>query len=287
MADSYNNSENFRLLTEDNLKKIVFTLLKILIVLIVFIYLLLFLLYLIGWQRIVKLLSPPLKEPERALENGKKLLEKSQTIVVVGAHPDDVEWYTSGTLALLTEQNKTVIVVIATDTKQIADVRRKEQLEAAKILNYDKVVFLGYEDRKLSEAPFEELKERVKHIILKSSADTLITFDPEFPSYIYRHPDHMRAGEAALKAAKELGVSEIYLFHTSKPDTAVNITKVIEKKLDAFEVHKSQHQNNRWFRYLFPFTYFSSEPIKGQLRRQAQTFGENAGLEYAEFFRKR
>lgn len=268
------------------LKKIILKLVKISVILIAGVYVLLILLYLIGWQRIGKLLSP-LKDPGKALHKGKEFIERSQTVVAVGAHPDDIEWWAGGTLALLNQLGKTVIVVIATDTEGLAEVRRKEQLEAAKILGYDKVIFLGYKDGKLMEASLPDLKSKIKDIIQKASADTMITFDSEFPSYIYRHPDHIRAGQAAIDAAKELSVPKIYLFHTSKPDIAVDITPVIEKKLNAYEAHKSQHQNKQWIRFIFPFLPNLGETAKERLRKQSQMLGDSINVEYAEFFREK
>ncbi|MFZ3062408.1 MAG: PIG-L family deacetylase [Actinomycetota bacterium] len=55
------------------------------------------------------------KDRQAAVKNGKELLETAKTVVVVGAHPDDIEWYTGGTLARLSKDGVRVIVIMATD----------------------------------------------------------------------------------------------------------------------------------------------------------------------------
>lgn len=258
---------------------------KIILLTLLFIYLLFIIVYFVGWQRLSKLLAP-LKNPKAALENGHNLLKQAQTIVAVGAHPDDIEWWVGGSLSLLDNMGKTVIIVIATDTDGIGSLRRQEQKKAARILGYDKVIFLGYPDRKLSEQPLNEVKAKIEKILKDASADTLITFDVERPSFIYRHPDHLFAGKAAIAAAQSMNIPHIYLFHTSSPDTVVDITPTIEKKLDSIAVHKSQHQNRWWFRILFPWLNNVNNEAKQQLKHQAEVEGKKAGVEFGESFRK-
>jgi len=62
--------------------------------------------------------------------------------------------------------------------------------------------------------------------------------------YIYRHSDHRAAGIAALAVAKRFkGIKELYLFHSSTPDTIFETTDVLEKKAQAMAAHQSQWNN--------------------------------------------
>jgi LmbE family N-acetylglucosaminyl deacetylase len=239
----------------------------------------------VGWQRLLARLAP-LRDPEAAKAAGEDLIDNASTVVAIGAHPDDIEWWCGGTLARLHARGKTVIVVIATDTKGIADVRRSEQMAAARILGYDRVIFLGYPDRGLADVPFESLVERVREVLSKASADTVVTFDAERPSYIYRHPDHMRIGQAALEAARRFRVPRIYGFHTSSPDVVVDIEPVLSAKLEAIAVHRSQHNYPRIVRFLVPGAENGDDAAREQLRRQSAAEGARAGLTYAESFRQ-
>lgn len=46
------------------------------------------------------------KDRAQAIANGKELYRKTQVVLAVGAHPDDIEWYAGGTLATLKLEGK-------------------------------------------------------------------------------------------------------------------------------------------------------------------------------------
>ncbi len=242
------------------------------------------LLFYFGGFNLTRLLSRP-SDSREAVENGETLFKEAKVVVAVGAHPDDIEYWASGTLARLVKEKKRVIVVIGVDTPSIKQIRRNEQLKAARIVGYEKVFFLGYPDRGLADQPKEEVAARIENIFRDYRADTLITFDVEFQNLIYRHPDHRAAGEDALIAAQRYKMPHIYLFHSSRPDTFTDISGFTDTKAKAMAAHRSQQERRRWWTYLFLFIRLGNQQASFVLRA-SQAEGEKVGLKYAESFRK-
>ena len=93
--------------------------------------------------------------------------------LVFTPHPDDAEFGTSGTVAKLTRKGKTVVYIVCSNgdkgtddinmlPEELIKIREKEQLEAAKILGVEEVIFLRHEDQALEDTP-EFRKEIAKY----------------------------------------------------------------------------------------------------------------------------
>src|SRR5438270_8647664 len=78
-------------------------------------------------------------------------------ILVVSAHPDDIEFGAAGAIARWTDEGAEVTYCIVTDGStgtadaglagdKLADIRRLESINAAKAVGVDDVIFLGYRD---------------------------------------------------------------------------------------------------------------------------------------------
>jgi LmbE family N-acetylglucosaminyl deacetylase len=132
--------------------------------------------------------------------------------MVVVAHADDAEYGCSGTAAQLARKGWEVTYVLCTDGskgsddpemtgERLSEIRRREQMAAARILGLKTVEFLDYPDSFLT--PSLDLRKDIARIIRKHRPDVLICNSPtrelESSSYI-GHPDHMAAAEAALSA---------------------------------------------------------------------------------------
>ena len=85
---------------------------------------------------------------------------KVERILVVMAHPDDVDFGAAGTVAVWTDRGIAVTYCIVTDgdaggfdpdvpRSEIAGIRRREQTAAAKEVGVSDLVFLGYPDGQL------------------------------------------------------------------------------------------------------------------------------------------
>ena len=186
----------------------------------------------------------------------------SRAMVVV-AHADDAEWGCSGTVAKWCAQGWEVVYVLCTDgskgsddpeitSRELAEIRRQEQLDAGKVLGLHQVVFLGYEDGVLQ--PNLELRRDITREIRRYRPDVLICMSPTRrltgTGYI-GHPDHHAAGEAALSAVypsardrltfPELledglephNVTEVWVMDHHDADQYVDVTDYIETAVSA------------------------------------------------------
>lgn len=187
-------------------------------------------------------------------------------LIVVAAHPDDLETISGGTVALLAQRGVKIVSVnctlgdigtqdAATTRPAVATTRLLEAEEAARILGIEQVHSLGHHDGEL--VADLELRAQIARFYRVTQADTLLTFDPFWPGQV--HPDHRAAGQAALDAympskmplyrpeqLRESGaglgcLQRVFLFSTDRePDVFVDVSSVYESKLAACLAHRSQ-----------------------------------------------
>ncbi len=212
----------------------------------------------------------------------KEKLINTQTILAVGAHPDDIEFSCTGTLRQFIEKGYDVYYTVATNgengfkiahkpRKQRIEIRNKEQLIAAHKLGVKKVFFLGYRDGFLKND--DGLRKKLVPIIKKVKPEIIFSFDPANRTYEninLQHRDHRNIGKAVFDAVfaarnrymypgKPYQVNNLYFYSSEKPDFFVNITKHIQLKLDVLNEHKSQFSDftkvENWVKtYLSKFT---------------------------------
>lgn len=200
------------------------------------------------------------------------MLEDSEVsrILVITAHPDDVDFGAAGTVARWTDAGTEVSYCIVTDgdaggsdhsisRPEMATLRRAEQTAAAKHVGVDKIRFLGYPDGRL-EATIE-LRKDLARVIRQVRPDRLMCPSPErnYARLGASHPDHRAAGSAALDAVYPdarnpfafpdlLGeegldawiVREVWVSGTPAPNHYVDITEVFSRKVAALRAHVSQ-----------------------------------------------
>lgn len=210
---------------------------------------------------------------------GEALVAVPCRVLVVTAHPDDAEWYAGGTLARMTKTGSQVTLVVATDGEKgrgnvpnLGAVRRAEQEEAGRILGYERIIFLGLPDRGLAGHP--ELKQELYRVWKEVAPEVVFSFDAEAPRPPYIHPDHQAVGWAVLGVYNSLGadVPMLYLFHSRRPNTAVDISSVIKEKLEAAAAHRTQK--------------FNEAAQQRTLTSMAQRSAQAVGLKYGELFRR-
>lgn len=220
-----------------------------------------------------------------------------ERLIVVAAHPDDLESICGGTISMLTGRGAKVFSAnctlgdigtqdAATVRPTLATTRLAETAAAARVLGLEPPHNLGHHDGEL--VPDLELRAQIARLYRITQADTLFTFDPYWTGQI--HPDHRAAGQAALDAympakmplyrPEQLNESEaglgclqrIFLFSTARePDVFVDITSVYQTKLAACIAHTSQ----------FPGGEENLEWMKERDRLK----GEVIGVTYAEAFK--
>jgi LmbE family N-acetylglucosaminyl deacetylase len=157
--------------------------------------------------------------------------DEVRRLIVVAAHPDDLETACGGTIGLLIRAGVEVTLVLGTDgdigthnpamtRETLASTRRQETLAAARALGLNDVVFLGRHDGEL--VPDLALRAEIAHAYRRYQPDTLFTFDPYWPGQA--HPDHSAAGRAAIDAYMP---SKMELYH---PEQLVDGVKVADIK---------------------------------------------------------
>ena len=144
----------------------------------------------------------------------------NETVMIIVPHPDDAEFAAGGTLALLARKGYRIIPVVATDGSAgtlgegghpLAERRKREGEEAARILGAQPPITLGYRDFTLDRLPPGELRERLVRLIRTHKPSVLFAQDPTATRD--PHPDHRAVAEAASDAADFSNLPAIHPEH--------------------------------------------------------------------------
>jgi len=189
------------------------------------------------------------------------------TVVGVFAHPDDESFFTGGTLATLAHDHNVYTICVTNGEKgenssnkegNIADIRRKELLEAGKILGIHETFFLDYKDGTLSNNLYHEIAGKIQQITDKLRPEIILTFEPRG---ITGHIDHMAVSMiTSFVFEKAHSVRELWYYCNSETIRAnkdyyiywppgykkseisktIDISAVWETKVSAMKAHASQ-----------------------------------------------
>lgn len=235
------------------------------------------------------------------------LLDDVTRALVVVAHCDDAEWMFGGTVAKLVSAGADVAYVVATDgasggidlsvsDAELTATRAAEQRAAAAVLGVSEVVFLGHHNDELVVSV--GLKRELVRQIRRFRPELVLTLAPhrvlEAPVG-WSHADHIAVGEATLQAVypealmprihPELAgeglaaheVSEVWFPALADADRYVDVTAVVETKMDAVWCHWSQNGEAAGDR-----AWMFEERIAPPMRAA----GERIGARFAERFRR-
>jgi LmbE family N-acetylglucosaminyl deacetylase len=207
--------------------------------------------------------NQPPGEPDEAAGERRRAL-------VVAAHPDDADFGAGGTAALLARAGWEVRYLVVTDGSKGSDdpaftpetlvaTRAEEQRVAAAHLGVLDVRFLGYTDGELVSS--RELLGRVTREIREFQPFAVYTHDPEpviIQDSFVNHNDHRVTGLATVDAVYPTArdrlnfpehlasglathkVRELYLWGANQPTFTVDITPVLDAKIEALLLHRSQ-----------------------------------------------
>jgi len=120
-----------------------------------------------------------------------------QRVLVVAAHPDDIDFSAAGTIALWTDAGIEVSYCLVTDgdaggfdesvpRTEIAPMRRKEQTAAAEVLGVHDLRFLGYPDGRVE--PTMALRKDLARVIRQVRPDRLCGHHGRVPPEDRRAP---------------------------------------------------------------------------------------------------
>jgi LmbE family N-acetylglucosaminyl deacetylase len=231
----------------------------------------------LGWRHLIRSFRPA--NGELAVLQGLQLIRGARRVLAVTAHADDLEAVAGGTLRLMALAGSRIDVAVLSDGQQqnnrrsnLAQIRAMEERHAGLILGYRKLHFLGFRDLALSRV--ERLECRLRQVWESVRPDVVFSFDPSFPEPYLLHPDHLTAGRIVLNLSRRaLGqVASVYFYGTRDTNVVVNVTPVIEDKVQAVLAHRSQLQTH-------PALYSLLIRLYGRLRGRAMQ------LQYAEGFR--
>lgn len=196
--------------------------------------------------------------------------ENVHRVLVIMAHPDDPDFTCGGTAAQMARQGIEVTYMILTNgdkgnhnpeitRNQLIAMRKIEQRAAAELSGVKQVLFMGVEDGFLR--PTRAIRKRVTREIRRIRPELIICFHPDRyivgDGYI-NHPDHRNAGLVALEAIFPAAdnpmfypdladegylphkISQLYIVGDSEATIRVDITDVIDLKIQSILAHKTQ-----------------------------------------------
>jgi len=194
-----------------------------------------------------------------------------ERILVVTAHPDDVDFGAAGSIARWTDAGVHVAYCVVTDgdaggfdpdvpRREIAGIRREEQTQAAAQVGVEELHFLGYPDGRLEVRM--DLRRDISRVIRQVRPRRVVTQPPlrTFDSVYRNHPDHLACGEATCCAVypdsrnpftftelveeglEAWTVEELWVMGpvAGAQDEFVDITETFDRKLKALLCHESQ-----------------------------------------------
>lgn len=216
-------------------------------------------------------------------------------ILALGAHPDDIEVQCAGTLLKYKQQGHAIFIALTTSGNigsnrhatraELAAVRETEQRAAAALLAAQ-VRFLRFDDQGLQDTP--ESRRAVLSAIRWANPDVIFTNPPWDAS-----TDHAVTGKIVsevilslpgkLVPADEPPITKspsVFYWDTAaglgfQPEVYVDISDVMETKLEALRKHKSQMA---WMDTFQGVEFTDHCRILGLFR------GLQAGCKYAEGF---
>lgn len=155
-------------------------------------------------------------------------LASYRRVLAVVAHPDDESFGLGAVLSALTQARRFAAVLCFThgeastlgeDGVDLQRVRAGELEAAAKELGVETVRLLDYPDGQLAAIPLGVLRDDVTRAIDDIRADSLLVFGS---GGVTGHPDHVKATEAAVAAARDRGLPVVAWTLTEDVARALN-----------------------------------------------------------------
>jgi LmbE family N-acetylglucosaminyl deacetylase len=175
------------------------------------------------------------------------LVLKSEVILAIGAHPDDIELGCGGTISAASKLGKRVIAVFMSKGEQSGnpEVRPKESIEALALLGVKEVYFGDFPD---SEIPCSRLAiDFLEAFFVANKPDTVLTHTVNDI-----HQDHRQVGWLSVSAFRNaprlLAYETPRVTQAFSPTYFVDITNCVSDKWSALKCHFSQ-KTKRYITY--------------------------------------
>ena len=186
--------------------------------------------------------------------------------LVVVAHPDDIEFGSSGAVAAWTRAGKTVSYLLlshgeagieAMSPKEAAEVREREQRASAEIVGVHDVEFLDYADGAIEYKA--QVRRDIAAAITRRKPELLVAYNYHDATFSGRWntPDHRNAGRATLDAVGDAanrwlvpadaaagdrvepwkGVRHVFVASSPKATHAVDVTEAFDAAVASVQAH--------------------------------------------------
>ncbi len=220
-------------------------------------------------------------------------------ILAFGVHPDDIELSCAGTLLVEKNKGKKIGIIDLTrgelGTRGTAKTREEEARNSAKILGIEVRDNLDMADAFFSND--EENQRKIITVLRKYQPEIVLCNAPDD-----RHPDHGRAAKLVSDAAFLSGLRKIetlrqqgsqemwkpkYVFNYIQdqyfnPSFVIDISEVIEKKIEAIKAFKTQFFSTQ--EDSEPQTYISTPEFLESIFNRSKMYGKMIGVKHAEGF---
>jgi LmbE family N-acetylglucosaminyl deacetylase len=230
-----------------------------------------------------------------------KNIPTPKRVLAVFAHPDDMDFSSSGTMAKWAAGGAHITYLVCTDGSKgsddpkmtpakLAQIRKGEQEDAARVLGVAEVIFLKHPDGEL--VADYKLKGEITKVIRHTKPDVVVTLDPTLfystERGMINHSDHRAAGLAAMDAVYPIARDRLNFPEHEKAGLAPHKTKTLlfvswegaehfedisatfEKKIEALRAHASQVPDG----------------FEKRVSERAEVLGKKAKVRYAEGFKK-
>ncbi len=227
--------------------------------------------------------------------------ETPQRVLVIFPHPDDADFWCSGTIAKWIGDGATVRYVLCTDggkgttdpdisSADLSKIREQEQADAVESLGVQELVLLHHADGSLEDN--DEFRRELVRQIRQVQPDVVLCPEP-YRKNLAWHRDHRITGQVTLDAVfpcardhlhfvelwRDEGLephktATILFWGTEQADTSIDISESLDAKIKAVAAHASQ-MNGR-----------SPSEIEEFIKERAQLSEGGSGKEFVEEFRK-
>jgi len=198
-----------------------------------------------------------------------------ERVLVVVAHPDDIDFGTAGSVAVWNDAGIEVTYCLVTSGEaggddramaraDMAALRRAEQTEAAKHVGVTDLRWLGYPDGRVEYTL--DLRRDISRVIRDVRPQRVVSMPTErsWERVYGNHPDHLATAEATLAAVypdsrnpfahpelldeghEPWTVPELWVQQRGGGNVYVDITDVYDRKLAALLSHESQIPSREW-----------------------------------------
>ncbi|MFQ5706695.1 MAG: tetratricopeptide repeat protein [bacterium] len=168
---------------------------------------------------------------------------RSDTVLAIGAHPDDLEFGCGGTLLKFREEGARVIgLVLSRGTrgsiKGKQANRKAEAQKGASVLHLSELLVKDFPDTNFSQKK-GEIREIIEDLVRKYNPNIILTHNPKD-----KHQDHLAVYQATKEAIR--GPQTVLCYENPntpsdfKPDYFVDISHYLMDKVQALKEHKSQ-----------------------------------------------